>query len=67
MVLDKCEIVCYHTDMNKQIDLAKQADEAELAFMQAARVATTEAHDERVKQLCGEYLNVLKLKRLKEE
>ena len=60
MGLDIAGEMCYHTDMNKQIDLAKQADEAELAFMQAARVATTEADDELVKQLCGEYLNVLK-------
>ena len=41
-------------------DLAKQANEAEIAFMQAARAAKSEADDKHVKALCREYLNVLK-------
>ena len=40
-------------------DLAKQANEAEIAFMQAARAAKSEADDKHVKALCREYLNVL--------
>ena len=40
------------------IDLEREADEAELAFMQAAR--SSDEDEERVKELCHEYLNVLK-------
>jgi len=49
------------------IDLAKQADEAEIAFIQAARAAKSEEDDAQVKELCHEYLNVLRLIRLKRE
>ena len=45
------------------IDLEREADEAELAFMQAAR--SSDEDEERVKELCHEYLNVLRLMRLK--
>ena len=51
--------------MNKHIDLERTADEAELAFMQAARSITSVEDEGRVKELCHEYLNVLKLKKLK--
>lgn len=45
------------------IDLAREADEAELKFIQAAR--SSDEDEARVKELCHEYLNVLKLMRLK--
>lgn len=46
------------------VDLAKQADEAELAFIEANRNIKSVEDEERAKELLGEYLNVLKLKRL---
>lgn len=42
------------------IDLEREADETELAFMQAARNIRSVEDEERVKELCHEYLNVLK-------
>lgn len=42
------------------IDLEREADEAELAFMQAARSIKSVEDEERVKVLCHEYLRVLK-------
>ena len=53
--------------MNKRMNLERQADDAELKFMQAARSIKSVEDEERVKELCHEYLNVLKLKKLKGE
>jgi len=47
-------------------DLPQLADEAEQAFIAAARAAKTDdEYNETAKPLLGEYLNVLKLMRLK--
>jgi len=47
------------------IELEQLADEAELAFIQASTSIQSAEDEEKMKQLLGEYLNVLKLKRLK--
>ena len=49
------------------IDLAKQADDAELAFMSASWSIKSVEDEEKAKKLLYVYLNVLKLKRLKGE
>ena len=47
------------------MDLEQLADEAELAFIKANESIQSAEDEEEMKQLLGEYLNVLKLKRLK--
>ena len=47
------------------IDLEKQADEAERAFIEANKNIKTVDDERRAKELLGEYLNILKLIRLK--
>lgn len=48
-----------HKEHN-MIDLEREADETELAFIQAARSIKSVEDEERVKELCHEYLRVLK-------
>ena len=47
------------------IDLEKQADEAELAFIEANKNIKTVDDERRAKMLLGEYLKILKLLRFK--
>jgi hypothetical protein len=50
---------------HSMINLAKQADAAELAFIEANRNIKSVEDEERAKELCHEYLNVLRLIRMK--
>ena len=53
--------------MNKQIDLARMADETEIAFITASSSIKSVDDEEKAKKLLYVYLNVLKLKRLRDD